>query len=62
MYQNIVGFFKEAGQELRKVSWPARKDVATSTGVVVVVVVFFVIVVVSVDWAIRWGMSFFYSL
>lgn len=62
MFQKTVDFFMEARQELRKVTWPGRKEITTSTGVVVLVVIFFVGVVVCVDWVIRWGMSFFYSI
>jgi preprotein translocase subunit SecE len=62
MYKKMMEFFTEARQELRKVTWPGRKEVTASTGVVLVVVTFFVGMVVIVDWAIRLGMGLFFKI
>ena len=62
MYQKMMEFFKESRQELNKVTWPARKEVTASTGVVLIVVSLFVGLVVVVDWAIRLGMSQFFKI
>jgi preprotein translocase subunit SecE len=61
MYQKMIEFFTEARQELRKVTWPGRKEITASTGVVIVVVIVFVGIVVIVDWAIRAGMGLFFK-
>jgi preprotein translocase subunit SecE len=62
MYRKMMEFFAESRQELRKVTWPGRKEVTASTGVVLVVVVLFVGLVVIVDWAIRSGMGLFFKI
>jgi len=38
MFSKIKQFLKEFRVEMRKVSWPSRKEVVASTGVVLVVV------------------------
>jgi len=38
MFGKIKQFFKEFRVEMRKVTWPSRKEVVASTGVVLVVV------------------------
>ncbi len=38
MFEKIKQFFKEFRIEMRKVSWPSRKEVVASTGVVLFVV------------------------
>lgn len=62
MYQKMIEFFAEARMELRKVTWPGRKEVTASTGVVLVVVTLFVGLVVIVDWAIRSGLGLFFKI
>lgn len=62
MYQKMIDFFNESRQELRKVSWPGRKEVIASSGVVLVVVTIFIGLVVVVDWAIRAGVGLFFKI
>jgi preprotein translocase subunit SecE len=62
MYQKMIEFFTESRQELRKVTWPGRKEITASTGVVMVVVAVFVGLVVVVDWLIRLGLGLFYKI
>jgi preprotein translocase subunit SecE len=40
MFEKFKQFLKEFRVEMKKVSWPSRKDVIASTWVVVIVVVF----------------------
>lgn len=40
MVEKIMQFIKEFRVEMKKVSWPNRKEVAASTWVVLVVVIF----------------------
>jgi preprotein translocase subunit SecE len=62
MYQKMMEFFTESRQELRKVTWPGRKEVTASTGVVLVVVTVFIGLVVIVDWLIRGGVGLFFKI
>lgn len=39
MFEKIKQFIKEFRIEMKKVSWPSRKEVVASTGVVLVVVI-----------------------
>lgn len=38
MFQKVIGFIKEARAELRKVTWPNKKQLISSTIVVMVTV------------------------
>jgi preprotein translocase subunit SecE len=46
----ITSFFKESRQELRKVVWPTREQVAISTRVVIVSVIVFALTLGLVDY------------
>lgn len=47
--QRIVNFFKEVGREMRKVSWPKRKELTKYTVTVLVTVVFFSVFFAVID-------------
>ena len=47
----IINFFKEAWRELKKVSWPSKKEVINSTIIVLVCIVLVTILILGVDWA-----------
>ncbi len=47
--QRIAKAFKEMISELKKVTWPKWKTVASSTLVVIVVVVFFLVILTAMD-------------
>ncbi|MCL2481402.1 MAG: preprotein translocase subunit SecE [Spirochaetaceae bacterium] len=53
----IVNFFKESYSELRKVVWPSRSDVASSTKVVIVSVIIFALVLGAVDFLLIIGID-----
>jgi preprotein translocase subunit SecE len=38
MFEKVKQFFREFRVEMKKVSWPSRKEIVASTGVVLVVV------------------------
>ena len=40
MFDKVKQFLKEFRIEMKKVSWPSRKEIIASTGVVLVVVLF----------------------
>lgn len=50
--QRTVNFFQEVGRELRKVSWPKRKELTNYTITVIVTVTFFALFFALVDMGI----------
>ena len=55
--KKIVQFFKDSYAELRRVVWPTREDVASSTKVVIISVVIFAAVLGIVDFLLLKGMD-----
>lgn len=55
--KKIVQFFKDSYAELRRVVWPSREDVASSTKVVIISVVMFALVLGVVDFLLLKGMD-----
>ena len=49
--QKVAGFFQEFKTEMRKVTWPGRKDTVASTAVVIVTVLVIVAFLGLVDFA-----------
>jgi preprotein translocase subunit SecE len=47
--RQLMTFFEEAWQELKKVHWPSRKETYAATAVVILVVVFISIFLAVVD-------------
>ncbi len=47
--KKIINFFKESFQELKKVVWPSRDSVVSSTKVVIVTIVLVALVLFFVD-------------
>ncbi|WP_071396730.1 preprotein translocase subunit SecE [Bacillus tuaregi] len=47
--QRIVKFFREVGREMRKVSWPKRKDLTNYTVTVLATVTFFSVFFAVID-------------
>ncbi|ASV67668.1 preprotein translocase subunit SecE [Cytobacillus sp. FSL W7-1323] len=45
----IVKFFREVGREMKKVSWPTKKELTKYTITVIVVVLFFTLFFTVVD-------------
>lgn len=48
----MVEFVKESSQELKKVTWPGRKEILASSAVVVVVALVFMVIIAAEDWVI----------
>ena len=46
----ITSFFKESRQELKKVVWPSKEQVAISTRVVIISVIVFALILGFVDY------------
>ncbi len=55
--KKIVQFFKDSYAELKRVVWPTREDVASSTKVVIISVVIFAAVLGIVDFLLLKGMD-----
>jgi preprotein translocase subunit SecE len=53
----IQRFYRETVGELRKVSWPTRREAANLTLIVLIVVVFMVLVLGSLDLFFSWLLS-----
>ncbi len=51
LVQKVTGFLQEFRTEMKKVTWPGRKDTASSTGVVIITVMIIVIFLGLVDYA-----------
>lgn len=49
--QKITGFYREFKTEMKKVTWPGRKETISSTAVVIVTVLVIVIFLGLVDYA-----------
>ncbi|MDZ5474279.1 preprotein translocase subunit SecE [Bacillus sp. 31A1R] len=47
--QRIVNFFKDVSSEMRKVSWPKRKELTNYTVTVLATVVFFAVFFALID-------------
>jgi len=53
----IQRFYRETVGELRKVSWPTRREAGNLTLIVMVVIVFMVLVLGSLDLFFSWLLS-----
>jgi preprotein translocase subunit SecE len=58
--KKILAFFKESYAELKKVTWPNREEVASSTKVVLVSVVLFALVLGLVDYILLVSINFLF--
>lgn len=47
--QRMMDFFKEVAREMKKVSWPSRKELVNYTAVVLATVAFFTVFFALVD-------------
>jgi len=55
--KKIIQFFKESYAELRKVVWPSRDDVISSTKVVIISTIVLALVLGSIDFIIVAGID-----
>jgi len=60
--QKIINFVKDTRKELFNVSWPGRREVISTTGVVIVAVFFFGFFLFLVDFLVSNGMGYILSL
>lgn len=57
--KRLIAFFGEAKAELKKVSWPTRKEIVDSTVVVIVSVVIMAVFIGAVDLILSKLVGFF---
>jgi preprotein translocase subunit SecE len=55
--KKIIQFFKDSYAELKRVVWPSREDVASSTKVVIISVIAFALVLGVADFLLLKGMD-----
>lgn len=55
--RKIIQFFKDSYAELKKVVWPSREEVASSTKVVIISVAIFAVVLGLVDFLLLLGVD-----
>ncbi len=55
----IVRYFRETWFELKKVSWPTRREAVNLTIIVIVVTIFLSIILALMDWVFQSGFGLF---
>ena len=55
---NLIEFFRETKREIAKVTWPTRKETATTTAMIVVMALLFGVFFFVVDTVLGYGISF----
>ena len=58
--KKIIQFFKDSYAELKRVVWPSRDSVVSSTKVVIISVLMFAVVLGFVDFLLLKGMDFIF--
>lgn len=53
-----MGFFGEVFQEMKKVTWPSGKELASSSGTVFSTIAIFAVFFFAVDWVIQKVLGF----
>ena len=57
-FRQVINFIKDTRKELYNVSWPGRREVIATTGVVIVAVFFFGFFLFLVDFLVSNGMGY----
>jgi preprotein translocase subunit SecE len=61
-YKRFINFLKDTKSELKKVTWPSRNEVYSTTIVVIIATVFFGFYLFFMDVLFSWLISHFKSL
>ena len=56
MFKKLINFFREVRQEMKKVTWPTRREISGSTSVVIVSVLIVSIYLGIIDTVLQWVM------
>ena len=62
IFQNIARFFREVVSELKKVSWPSRKEFLSYSAAVIVCVVVFGVIIFVMDLGLKYIPDYISSL
>jgi preprotein translocase subunit SecE len=60
-WRNSRNFFTEVRNEMRRVTWPSRKEVYATTFVVVITAVFFGVYLYVIDLSLSRALQWFYN-
>ena len=60
--KNLISFYGDVKSELKKVSWPSKKEVYGTTLVVIVTVIFFGVYLFLVDLVLKNGVEGLFAL
>ena len=60
-WHNARNFFTEVRNEMRRVTWPSRKDVYATTFVVLITAVFFGVYLYVIDLSLSRALQWFYN-
>jgi len=56
-YKRLRNFFKDVRAEVKKVTWPSKNEVYSTTIVVIIATLFFGIYLYALDIIFSWGIS-----
>jgi preprotein translocase subunit SecE len=59
---NPLDFFRDVGEQVRKVTWPDRDQLRSSTGVVALFVLVVALIIFGIDYVINHGLALLSSL
>jgi preprotein translocase SecE subunit len=59
--EGLVGYFRGVWEELKKVVWPARDELARMTGIVIATVVLFGVLIGGADYLLSLGVKPLYT-
>jgi len=60
--KRLIGFYGDVKTELKKVTWPSKKEVYGTTMVVIVTVIFFGVYLFAVDLILKAGIEWIFSV
>jgi len=58
MFKKLFRFLYEVRLEMRKVSWPTRKEISGSTSVVIITVIIVAIYLGFIDTILQWAIMY----
>ena len=61
MFGKIGNFIEETKQELKKVTWPTKREVWESTGIVITTTFIMALFVGLIDLLLSWAMRFLFG-
>jgi len=56
MFKKLISFLREVRQEMKKVTWPTRREISGSTGIVIISVMLVAVYLGIIDAILQWIM------